>query len=545
MNEQQFYKKSKEIIAWIMEKNPVLATYMGVHQYDDQLADYSLQALQGNNEKIKLFLKRFNKADRGNFSKEGQIDLTLVKSVLKKYIRNFAKERSHLRDPSMYLGEIFEGVMALILKDFAPLSERLVSLVGRIEKIPEIIKQARENLDPEQIPEIWIEVALQTAQMATPLFEKILPEMAGENNAELQEEIAEKGKKAAGVIQEFSNYLQDELKPAAKGKFAAGKDLFDEKLKEEHMVDYDSEELLEKGWQIFEETRQQMEELAEQIDPAKSVKQILNEIKMNYPESDEILSVYQKIMEKTRQFVIDKKICFVPENEKIKIIATPDHLKPIIPFAAYMPPGIYEEELQGLFMVTTVDSDLPEEEKIEKLKGHNYAKIPVTALHEGYPGHHLQLVTSIQKASDVRNAAMNLSSLFIEGWAFYCEELMEEKGFIDLPEQKLSRLSDQLWRAARIILDVSLHCKGMSVAEAVDFLVEECQLERSNALVEARRYTSMPTQPQSYIMGKLEILKIIERYKKENPEIALDELHDNILSAGSLTPRLLAKHLFE
>jgi len=54
MNEQQFYKKSKEIIAWIMEKNPVLATYMGVHQYDDQLADYSLQALQGNNEKIKL-----------------------------------------------------------------------------------------------------------------------------------------------------------------------------------------------------------------------------------------------------------------------------------------------------------------------------------------------------------------------------------------------------------------------------------------------------------------------------------------------------------
>ena len=99
-----------------------------------------------------------------------------------------------------------------------------------------------------------------------------------------------------------------------------------------------------------------------------------------------------------------------------------------------------------------------------------------------------------------------LATLFIEGWAFYCEELLEQTGYIAQPVQRLGRLSDQLWRAARIILDASLHTKGMPLQEAVDFLVKECKLEPADALAEARRYTSTPTQPQCYLMGKLALV---------------------------------------
>lgn len=212
-------------------------------------------------------------------------------------------------------------------------------------------------------------------------------------------------------------------------------------------------------------------------------------------------------------------------------------------YAAYMPPGILEEKQEGLFLVTPVDVDMPPEAQEEKLKGHYWAKLPVVALHEGYPGHHLQLVWANQCGTLPRRMGSFLSTLFVEGWAFYCEELMEELGYIAEPMQRLGRLSAQLWRAARIILDVSLHTKGMAVEEAVDFMVERVGLERSNALAEVRRYTGSPTQPQSYLMGKLALLELVEEFKAANPGAAMKELHDTILACGSLPPRLMRQRL--
>ncbi|MBT9166531.1 MAG: hypothetical protein DDT25_01219 [Chloroflexi bacterium] len=121
---------------------------------------------------------------------------------------------------------------------------------------------------------------------------------------------------------------------------------------------------------------------------------------------------------------------------------------------------------------------------------------------------------------------------------------MEQLGYIDKPIQRLGRLSDQLWRAARIILDVSLHTGKMTVEEGIDFLVERVGLERSNAQAEVRRYTLSPTQPMSYLIGKLEIVKIIDEYKQQHPTASLREVHDAILSCGSLPPRLMREGLF-
>jgi uncharacterized protein (DUF885 family) len=122
---------------------------------------------------------------------------------------------------------------------------------------------------------------------------------------------------------------------------------------------------------------------------------------------------------------------------------------------------------------------------------------------------------------------------------------MEQLGFLDDPVQPLARRKDQLWRAARIILDVSLHTRGMTVDEAVAFLVEKVGLEPGDALAEVRRYTQNPTQPMSYLIGKLEILKFIETYKTRRPGASMREIHDAILACGSLPPKLLAQRLLD
>ncbi len=120
---------------------------------------------------------------------------------------------------------------------------------------------------------------------------------------------------------------------------------------------------------------------------------------------------------------------------------------------------------------------------------------------------------------------------------------MEQLGFIDQPIQKLHRLQGQLFRATRIILDVSLHTRGMPVEEAIDFLVKKAELEPDDARAEAYRYTMSPTQPQCYLMGKLQILDIVHSYRASHPEALMCEIHDAILQCGSLPPRLMREEL--
>ncbi len=372
---------------------------------------------------------------------------------------------------------------------------------------------------------------------------EFLPALAAKVAPELQADLTEAGQAAAQTIQAFTDFLQNDVLPVAAGDFAAGRELFDELLRQDHMVDYDADLLLETGWEQFHKTRAQMEAVAREIDPKKSVQELLAEAKANHPTAEGLLAAYEKEMAAIRQYVIDHDIVTIPAGETLRIVETPVYMRPLIPYAAYMQPGILEEKQDGIFWVTPVDPDAPAEEQEQKLKGHYQAKLPITALHEAYPGHHLQLVWANLQETIPRRMGSFLSSLFIEGWAFYCEELMEQLGYVAQPIQRLSRLSDQLWRAARIILDVSLHTRGMSVDEAVDFLVQECQQEPTNALAEVRRYSQTPTQPQSYLMGKLAILEVIADYRRAHPRASLREVHDTVLGCGSLPPRLMRQRL--
>ncbi|HEC34139.1 MAG TPA: DUF885 domain-containing protein [Chloroflexi bacterium] len=542
-NETAFYRRAEKWLERLLELNPVAATELGDHRWDDRLSDNTPEALESQHQEILAALEEFQGMDKADFSLDGCIDHTLLVQILKSFRRGYEKVESHLRNPGGYLEETMGGVFALIIRDFAPLPERLRSVLGRVREVPRVLREGQGNIVPERVPRVWAEVALEQARQAPGLFLGLLPAMAAEAAPDLQQDLTEAGQAATQAIQEYVAFLENDVLPQAAGDFAVGRDLFDEMLHEVHLVDYDADRLLETGWQQFRLTRTQMEEVARQIDPGKTVRELLEEAKADHPTAEGLLAAYREAMAAARQYVVDHDIATIPEGETLRIVETPAYLRPIIPYAAYMPPGILEEKQEGIFLVTPVDPDAPPEEQEQKLKGHYRAKLPVTALHEAYPGHHLQLVWANRQETIPRRMGSFLATLFIEGWAFYNEELMERLGYIAEPIQRLGRLSDQLWRAARIILDVSLHTRSMSVDEAVDFLVKECQLEPANALAEVRRYTQTPTQPQSYLMGKLAILELVKDYRRANPGASLREIHDAILGCGSLPPRLMRQRL--
>ena len=541
--EKGFYKDAETWLYRLLELDPVLATYMGDHRWDDRLADNSAAALEAHHTEMKQTLSAFQALDTGGFSLDGDIDQVLVCQMLKSIIRDYERKQGHRRDPGYYIDQVMGGLFMLIMKDFAPLPDRLASMAGRLKLVAGVLEAGKANIVPGEVPRVWAEVAIEQARQAQPFIMSFLPSLAKGSGDGLEAEIKDAAADAAKAVGDFLAFLEKSVLPDAKGDFAVGKDLFEELLRENHMVDYGADELIETGWRLFKETEAEIEAVAKEIDPAKTVQEIMEDAKADHPTAEGLLPAYQAAMEAARQYVIDHDIATIPGGETLKIIETPSYLRPLLPYAAYMPPGVLEEQQDGLFLVTPVDPGAPEEVQKEKLRGQNFAKLPVTALHEAYPGHHLQLVWANRQESIPRRMGSYLSTFFIEGWAFYCEELMEKLGYISSPVQRLGRLKDQLWRAARIILDVSLHTRGMPLEEAVNFLVEECQLEPSNALAEVRRYTGSPTQPQSYLMGKLAILGLVADYRKANPGLSLKDMHDNILACGSLPPKLMRKRL--
>jgi uncharacterized protein (DUF885 family) len=543
MNETQFNEYAEKLARRYLAWEPHLATFMGIHDYDHQLSQYSPDTIAEKYGARKAALADLESCRPERFSKEGQIDYTLVTQLLKSQLVLHERVEEHRRNPRIYLEAVMEGIFSLIVKDFAPLEERLERILGRVRETPRVIAEGRANLQPARVPRVWAETALEQARLGPGLFEGLLPSMAADFQG-LQEKLAGAGSAASAAMQEFAAYLEHEILPAAAGDFAAGEELFNYILREQHLVEYDAAELFSTGRRLFDETKAAMEAVAREIDPGCSVKEILEKAKDDHPAAENLLAEYHKAIEEARRYVIERGIASIPPDESLRIIETPGFLKPVIPYAAYIPPGIFEKKLEGLFLVTTPGDEAGPEAREEKLKGAPYSKLPLTALHEAYPGHHLQLAWAVRLGTTARKTGFMLSHLFVEGWAFYCEELMERIGYLNSPVQRLSRLADQLWRAARIILDVSLHCRGMGVPEAVDFLVENCRLQPADALAEVRRYTATPTQPQTYLMGKLEINKIVEEYRRRRPDASMREMHDAILSCGAIPPKLIRKQLF-
>jgi len=170
--------------------------------------------------------------------------------------------------------------------------------------------------------------------------------------------------------------------------------------------------------------------------------------------------------------------------------------------------------------------------------------LSLTAIHEAWPGHHLQLFHAAGAGSRLRRLAD--SAVFAEGWALYCEELMYEQGFFVDPLTRLYQLKDLLWRACRVVIDVGLHTGTMSFEQAVEFLVEQALLERVNAETEVRRYVQTPTQPMSYLLGKHRLLEIREEVRARlGRRFDLYDFHEALLGCGTVPPSLARLELEE
>ncbi len=282
------------------------------------------------------------------------------------------------------------------------------------------------------------------------------------------------------------------------------------------------------GKRYLRESKRTLARLANEIKPGASIDEATEIVKSDHPPRFEGAIEYTaKAMADAKRFISDHDLATIPPNEELQVIETPSYLRHVIPFAAYNAPARFETRKQGFYMVT------PVEDKPEMLREHSYAGTRNTAVHEGYPGHHLQLSCASLNPSYARIFGDAVET--VEGWAHYCEDMMKEAGFSADSKTKFVQMTDQIWRACRIIIDVDLHGGRMGFDEAVDFLVRESGMERAGAVAEVKRYTYNPAYQLSYLIGKHLILQLRKDVKKGLAKKYSEKLfHDTILYAGSL-----------
>jgi len=541
---KRFQALVDKVLEFRWKANPVEATFSGVHKYDSKFENYSPVFRKNYHRKLKEFSKKLKKfySKKERLTEEELLDLKVLHSNSEAEVKYEKEYQRHLRDASLFPSLVLHGCNLLIFREFASAAQRGKSLLQRLKLIPAFLKQAEKNLKKaKKIPKIWTEIGMETTLSGKLFFKTSIPQFA-EKVPPLKNSIRKAAWEAEKSFDQYYHFLKEKILPKSKRDFACGKKLFDYLLFKYHQLPYGSAGLLKIGEKVIKVTQEALKKLSKRIDPTKTWVEILTDIKKLHPDRANLLNFYKEEMRKSYNYVKDKNLVTLPQEEKLDVVETPVFERHLIPYAAYMPPAPFEKNQQGFYWVTPLNQNLPIEKQKQQLQGHNIFKAVVTTLHEGYPGHHLQLVRANRVESKVRR--LFGTNVFVEGWALYCEEMMYEQGYYTDIRTRLFQLRDQLWRGCRVVIDVKLHTKKMSFEQAVDMLVNVAKLERVNAIAEVKRYTQTPTQPMSYVIGKLEILKLREEYKKlKGKEFDLKKFHDQLLTYGSIPVELIREKM--
>lgn len=506
--------------------HPVHASYMGDHRFDHTLGDQSEAAQEALYEALKDFEARLAEFDPAEIPPERRIDEAILHGMLKVLTLEHEEIGWHRLMPQTYLETVLDGVHVLLSRDFAPLPDRLANVASRLREAPACLEAGKANLT--RPARRWTETALEVADGGCAFLDDVVLPLADQHSG--LREAVEMAKRA---IADYRSFLETELLPRSDRPIGIGEFLYNFKLRHEHHFDLTASDLLAIGEEARRDTLRQLAETARRIDPSATWQELVDRHKDDHPAAEGLLDSYRREMERAREFVRSKGLATLPEGDVLRVIETPRFIRSVIPYAAYQSPGTYDTLQEGLFYVTPVDPAHPPEDRAEQLRGHNRYGIPVTSLHEGYPGHHMQLVLANRLDAPVRHLFGN--NAYCEGWALYCEEMMYEQGFYPDEITRLFQLKDVLWRACRVIVDASLQTGQWGFEQAVDFLVEEAKLERINAEAEVTWYSYSPAYPMSYLMGKRGILAIRRAYQEALGErFNLRAFHDRLLALGTI-----------
>jgi uncharacterized protein (DUF885 family) len=521
-------EKSFFDLYWHMD--PVAATQAGVPGHDDRYGRFGPAALAPHLAALKAIaasLEGVNAADL-----EEEIDRTALLNEIRVSLRRFEKLKPQAKNPEFWLSHLLGGLHHLLLSADRTPAEKATAAIGRLEDIPAFLDDLKATLeDPVRV---FVETALRMTEGGRLLVKELATALSAQAPMHAVR-LAAAAEQASAALFKFDSNLERWLEMGTED-FAIGEDAFNFLLHYQHALRDTAPEVWRYGLRLKEEIEADLVRLATRMD-GKPWPALVDKLRADHPSPSELVDAYAREMTRARDFVAERKLAPIPQAP-LGVIPTPAFMRPVIPYAAYDSPGAYSRDRTGWFYVTVPDSRLPAAQQERILRDHCRHELAATALHEGYPGHHLQLVIAKELPSHTRK---NLwTPLTVEGWALYCEDMMGEEGFYASDEELFFQRVHLLWRAMRILLDVGLHTRGMTRDQAVDQMVNELHVERGNAEAEVRRYCAWPAYQLCYAVGRRELLRLRDDFRKAKGKgFTLRAFHDAVLPYGGLPVTLI------
>lgn len=512
------------------QDSPVLASQLGVDGFDDRLDDLSESAFNERSRRSAAWLDRFDHVeDSACATFDEQLDRDLIRSTLRgrAILQDWQLWR---RQPETYLNPGLGGIFTLFLHRLKPEPELVTAAVARLRDIPKTLEDGRHNLTPELAPRLFVDRAIRQARSGARYLSEILPHEV--QDEVLRGQLADWGGIAAGAMQVYAEFLESTLLPKASGDYVLGGERYSRLLREKELLDDDATSLRERGQREYDRLAENLRQSAQTIEHTDDWPRVLEHLNQDHPTTPQaMLQSYTEWTERARQFLADRDLVLLPEGEVCSVEPSPVFQRPVLAVASYNNPPPFSTSMRGHFFVPYPPDGAAEQEVQQRLENNSYAGIPTVAVHEAYPGHHWQLVMAKSHPSRIRRTFR--TSYFTEGWGLYAEQVMREQGFFVDPRQEMCQYEATLFRAARIIVDTSLHTGDMSFDEAVEFMHTRANLPEPTARAEVTRYCAWPTQASSYLTGCLEIVRIRERYLQANKG-TLRDFHNAMAASGGL-----------
>ncbi len=540
---------AEEYVKTYLAAHPLQGTALGFHEYDGKINDYSRLALDAELSRLRRFDDRLAKFDPAKLSPRQSIDLRILQVAVKRELFEMQDMSVFERNPMVYARA--GDVNVYIKRNFAPLEDRVRSLVAIESQIPNILIAARTNLD-EKLPKPFVELAIQIARGSADFLKKdLVAAVSGIKDEQLRVAFQAANRKASNALSDYATWLEREKLPKATLDFALGEEKFARFLAQTELVNLPPQKLLDIGIEQLKAEQEAFAQAAKKIDSNKPAIEVFKQIQSEHPASDKLIPDISKELDKLRKYVVSRRLVGIPSEIRAKVKETPQYLR-ATSFASMDTPGPFEKRAtEAYYYVTPTEEEWPEQEKREWLTAFNYYTSDVVSIHEVYPGHYVQyLHLTASPASKVEKIFGSYA--FIEGWAHYCEKMMIDEGFggpsNSSPSEddvkraakyRMAQADEALLRLCRLCVSIKVHTQNMSIDEATKFFQGNCYYEQKPARQEAMRATFDPGY-LNYTLGKLQILKLRDDYKaQQGNEFSLQKFHNELLNHGMPPFRLL------
>jgi len=528
--------------------SPADATLTGEHSFDSELDQVDAPARSARAKLYREYLEALQRIDRSRLSRSNQIDAELLLNQLELQLWTLETLQDWAWNPLYYVDISGNSIYGLAARDFAPVEERMLHAAARLEQLPRFLAQARAAIQAVRVPKIHAETAVQQ----NPGLQSIIDTMIVPHMSELSP--AARARLSAAIdiardaIAEHQDWLQQELLPQAAGDFRIGAELFDRKLAFALDSQLSRKEIKARAESEYETVRAQMYEIAKQIylqshpftyfpdAPDESYKQAiiraaLEQAYQKLPPPDGIVEVAKQQLQQATDFVVEKNIVTMPEDP-VEIVIMPEFRRGVS--VAYLDaPGPLDRGQSAFYAVAPLPAEWNEQQINSFLREYNLLSIQDLTIHEGVPGHYLQLALSNRFPSTLRGVLS--SGTFVEGWAVYAERVMIDEGYLDHdPLMHLINLKWYLRAVTNAIIDSAIHVDGMTRDAAMRLMIEGGFQEEREAAGKWVRAQLTSTQLSTYFVGYQEHVEMRHAVEAAwGDEFTLRRYHDQALSYGS------------